>query len=65
LANLKLALSLSGPMSKHLLKALHTLYLIPLEMTRLEAREDYAREHQRALEEFVKYQYTSQEEASR
>lgn len=64
-ANLSQCLALLPEVSSHLLSALRTLYLIPLELSRLEAREGYAREHQRALESFVRYHLKSEEEASR
>jgi 5-bromo-4-chloroindolyl phosphate hydrolysis protein len=64
-ANLSQCLALLPEVSSHLLSALRTLYLIPLELGRLEAREGYAREHQRALESFVRHHYKSEEEASR
>lgn len=64
-ANLSQCLALLPEVSSHLLSALRTLYLIPLELSRLVARKDYAREHQRALESFVRHHYKSKEEASR
>ena len=64
-ANLSLSLVLMPEVASHLLSALRTLYLIPLELARLEARESYAREHQLALEAFVRYHYRSEQEAKR
>ena len=65
MSNLSLSLSLCRPLSTHLLRALRTLYLIPLELSRLASRSTYARQHLNALQAFVTYMYKSDSEAER